>query len=105
MGKNPEELTCQDVKNTKNRMARYTILSGRNLTLFTEYWLACGKTRDILFPNKLTKKYRTVSFVEQVIRPSARAAGLSGVTPHCLRHSFATHLSDGDGWQNKCMHM
>ena len=80
------------VRDTKNRMDRYTILSERNLALLTEYWFACGKPRDILFPNKFTREYLTISSVEQVIRRSAATAGLSGVTPHCLRHSFATHL-------------
>ena len=80
------------VRDTKNRMDRYTILSERNLALLTEYWFACGKPRDILFPNKFTGEYLTISSVEQVIRRSAATAGLSGVTPHCLRHSFATHL-------------
>ena len=82
------------VRDTKNRMDRYTILSERNLALLTEYWFACGKPRDILFPNKFTGEYLTVSSVEQVIRRSAATAGLSGVTPHCLRHSFATHLME-----------
>ena len=82
------------VRDTKNRMDRYTILSERNLALLTEYWFACGKPRDILFPNKFTGEYLTISSVEQVIRRSAATAGLSGVTPHCLRHSFATHLME-----------
>ena len=82
------------VRNTKNRTDRYTILSERNLALLTEYWFACGRPRGILFPNKFTGDYLTASSVEQVIRRSAMAAGLSGVTPHCLRHSFATHLME-----------
>ena len=82
------------VRNTKNRTDRYTILSERNLALLTEYWFACGRPRGILFPNKFTGDYLTASSVEQVIRRSAMAVGLSGVTPHCLRHSFATHLME-----------
>ena len=82
------------VRNTKNRTDRYTILAERNLSLLTEYWFACGRPRGILFPNKFTGDYLTASSVEQVIRRSAMAAGLSGVTPHCLRHSFATHLME-----------
>lgn len=81
------------VRKSKNRQDRYTILSKRNLDLLTEYWFCCGRPREILFPNNFTGQYLTVSALEQVMRRSAAQAGLSKkVTPHALRHSFATHL-------------
>jgi len=81
------------VRESKSRQDRYTILSQKNLNLLTEYWYACGKPRDILFPNKFTGQYLTVSAIEQVMRRSVQKAGISpDATPHSLRHSFATHL-------------
>ena len=83
------------VRESKSRMDRYTILSRRSLDLLTEYWFRCGRPRDILFPNKFTGGYLTVSTLEQVMRRCVRKAGLpAGPTPHSLRHSFATHLME-----------
>lgn len=81
------------VRETKTRMDRYAILSKKTLDLLTQYWFACGRPKDILFPNKFNGRPLTISSVEQVMRRTAASAGISGkVTPHCLRHSFATHL-------------
>lgn len=83
------------VRQTKNRQDRYTILSERNLQILTEYWFACGKPMDILFPNKFTKGYLTVATIEQVMRRAIADAEISTkATPHTLRHSFATHLME-----------
>ena len=63
------------IRDTKNRMDRYTILSERNLGILTEYWFCKGRPREILFPNKFTGQYLTVSAVEQVMRRAVTAAG------------------------------
>ena len=49
------------VRDTKNRMDRYTILSKRCLDILTRYWFEKGRPRGILFPNKFTGNYLTFS--------------------------------------------
>lgn len=91
------------IRDTKNRMDRFTILSKRNLDLLTEYWFKKGRPRGILFPNKFTGRYLTVSTLEQVMRRSVTEAELpKGISPHSLRHSFASHLMEA-GVEQRCI--
>ena len=81
------------IHNTKNRIDRYTILADRTLDILTEYWYQCGRPRDILFPSKVTGEYLDISAVNQVLKRSAKRAGITKhVTTHAFRHSFASHL-------------
>ncbi|HET9887470.1 MAG TPA: site-specific tyrosine recombinase XerD [bacterium] len=57
--------------------------------------LAGGKAQPALFMNRRGRRLSRIGFWE-VIRERARAAGISAhVSPHTLRHCFATHLLEG----------
>lgn len=49
------------VRDTKNRMDRYTILSERNLALLTEYWFACGN--PVIFFSRINLQGNTLPFL------------------------------------------
>ena len=56
--------------------------------------LARGRRDAALFINRRGERL-TRQGVWLIIKNYAQAAGISGVTPHTLRHSFATHLLRG----------
>lgn len=82
---------------SKNRQDRYTILSDRNLEVFTEYWYQYDRPRGWPFPSTVRDAPLTTDAVEPFVRKYARALSLpEEVTPHTLRHCFACYfLEDG----------
>ncbi|WP_245167613.1 site-specific tyrosine recombinase/integron integrase [Croceivirga sp. JEA036] len=79
------------VKQGKGNKDRYTLLSTNvlaDLRLYCEQW----QPNTYLFEGMNGKPYSPVS-VLKVVKSAAERAGIrTRVTPHMLRHSFATHL-------------
>lgn len=80
------------VNQGKGRKDRFVMLSPRLLDLLREYWRAC-RPRTWLFPGPDPERPMTRRGLESLCDHMAKRAGLrKRVTPHQLRHSFATHL-------------
>ena len=81
------------VRQAKGSKDRYVMLSPRLLTELREYW-KLAKPRTWLFPtNRDPNRQLCRHNVAQTCRQIARRARLTKtVTPHTLRHSFATHM-------------
>lgn len=85
------------VRNGKNHCDRWTILSQTALDLLIEYWHEYPMKRDYLFVSlKSPYTQLKVSGVEIMLRKIGRAAGIGEVSPHMLRHSFASHMVEQD---------
>jgi site-specific recombinase XerD len=80
------------VQQGKGKKDRYVMLSPRLLTLLREYWKTY-RPSDWLFPGRAAGSHVAQNTVCHVVSRVRRASGLKKqVTPHTLRHSFATHL-------------
>ncbi|MGY3795888.1 site-specific tyrosine recombinase/integron integrase [Aquimarina sp. 433] len=79
------------VANAKGNKDRYTLLSKtllHDLRAYYKEW----KPKNYLFEGVNGKQYAAQSIAKIVKNASEKAGILKKVTPHTLRHSFATHL-------------
>jgi site-specific recombinase XerD len=80
------------VRKGKGGKDRYTLLARRAIDAVQVYRGAYD-TGPWLFPGGRPDRHLGVRSVQRVVERSARAAGIAKrVSPHTLRHSFATHL-------------
>ncbi|MCG8305878.1 MAG: tyrosine-type recombinase/integrase [Cytophagales bacterium] len=82
-------IRVEDAKGNKDRC--YSLLSNTVLQDLRRYYLQY-KPQKYLFEGPHKEKYSSTS-IASIIKNSAEKAGIKkNVTPHMLRHSFATHL-------------
>jgi integrase/recombinase XerD len=80
------------VRQGKGRKDRFVMLSPKLLDLLRCYWKAYRPTHW-LFPGDPQDRHMARNTIHTICRQAARTAGLSKpISPHLLRHSFATHL-------------
>jgi site-specific recombinase XerD len=80
-----------NIKGAKGKKDRISLLSENTLNLLREYYKSY-KPKVHLFEGLKGCKYSPTS-VANILKKSAQKAGIiKNVTPHMLRHSFATHL-------------
>jgi site-specific recombinase XerD len=81
------------VQHAKRGRERVVMLSPRLLATLRAYWKAARPGGPYLFPGRDPKKLFTRAAVHKAMIEAARRAGITvRVSPHTLRHRFATHL-------------
>lgn len=84
------------VNHGKGSKDRFTILSHENLKLLRLYWKH-HRPNDMLFPGHLPGKPLAMTNVQLAFRKAKAKAGVTKPgSVHMLRHSFATHLLEGN---------
>jgi len=81
------------VREGKGRRDRYVMLPERILVMLRRYWATERPMKPFLFAGRQSGQCVSASAVQDALRAAAKTAGIGKrVTPHVLRHSFATHL-------------
>ncbi len=79
------------VRQGKGRKDRYVMLSPELLSRLRDYWRS-GRPGVWMFPNAVGMPVSRNAVYQACLRAAGRAGLKKRVTPHTLRHSFATHL-------------
>jgi site-specific recombinase XerD len=80
------------VEQGKGQRDRYVMLSPQLLEWLRDWWRA-ARPQAWLFPGQNPVNPMSARQLSRVVRETAREAGIAKrVSPHTLRHSFATHL-------------
>lgn len=83
------------VRDGKRGRDRYTLLSARVLAVLRDYYRSQRPAPPFLFPSRSPGRPMATKDFGRVVRRAARRSGLAkAVSPHVLRHSFATQLLD-----------
>ena len=83
------------IERSKNRSARYAILSEKALDILTQYWYRHGQPRGWLFPSPRNNGERPIVTytVNCIVNDHIDRLGWSqDLTCHSFRHGFGTHL-------------
>jgi site-specific recombinase XerD len=81
------------VRDGKGGRDRYVMLSSRVLFGLRTYWRAVRPQGRYLFPGRKPGTVISPDPVRKALKKAAHSAGITKpVTPHLLRHTFATHL-------------
>jgi len=79
------------IRSGKGKKDRITIVSANLIAQLREYYKTC-KPKTYLFEGETGKQY-SASSVAKILNNAAKRSGIiKKVSPHMLRHSFATHL-------------
>ena len=80
------------VKQGKGQRDRYVMLSPQLLELLRDWWRA-ARPQALLFPGQNPVNPMSARQLGRAVHAAASLAGIAKrVSPHTLRHSFATHL-------------
>ncbi len=83
------------IKQSKENKDRLVLLSEKLLTYLRSYY-CIYKPKTYLFESPNGKKYGATSVGLIVKKVTLKAGIQKNITPHTLRHSFATHLLEND---------